>query len=181
MTNSTLSGNTASDCGGGIYNHGTATLTNSTLPSAQPRPSPRGTAESIHPVEHGHNGGINNTATLTLTNSTLSNNSALAVRWRRRWSARRRHLQLRHGDAEQLHPLGQLGLELQRRRHREWRHGDADADQLHPVEQLGPPRRRRHRERRHGDAEADQLHPFGQLGPPPRRRHLQLTATADAD
>ena len=120
---------------------------------------------------------IFNSGTLTLTNSTLSGNSAGNGGGIENYGTadadqlhpvgqlgprRRRHLQQRHADADQLHPVGQLGLPptTGRRRHRQLRH--ADADQLHPLGQLGRRRRRRHRQLRHGDA--DQLHPVGQLG-----------------
>ena len=59
LTNSTLSGNTAG-FGGGIDNSGTVTLTNSTL---------RGNTA-------GFGGGIDNSGTVTLTNSTLRGNTA---------------------------------------------------------------------------------------------------------
>jgi len=62
VTNSTLSGNSAVFDGGGIYNDGTLTVTNSTL-SGNSAPS-------------GDGGGIINHGTLTVTNSTLSGNSA---------------------------------------------------------------------------------------------------------
>jgi hypothetical protein len=62
VSNSTLSGNSASVGGAGIYNHsvGTLTVSNSTLT--------RNTASNS-------GGGINNDGTVTITNSTLSNNS----------------------------------------------------------------------------------------------------------
>ena len=82
-------------------------------------------------------GAIFNSGTLTLTNSTLSGNSAGGIG-------------------------GGIFNGI----------GDADADQLHPVGQLGRRRRRRHlHQRRHADA--DQLHPVGQLGRRRRRRHQQ--------
>jgi hypothetical protein len=61
LTNSTLSGNSAVLYGGGIYNSGTLTLTHCTL--------------SGNSADFGSGGGIYNTGTLTLTNSTLSGNS----------------------------------------------------------------------------------------------------------
>ncbi len=85
VTNSTLSGNTASgDSGGGIYNNGTLTVTNTTL-SGNTATFGGGIANngtltltnstlSGNTVTNG--GGIFNSGTLTLTNSTLSNNSA---------------------------------------------------------------------------------------------------------
>src|SRR5208282_4295260 len=60
LTNSTVSGNSASNYVGGIYNYGTLTLTNSTV---------SGNSAS-------YEGGIFNQGTLTLTNSTVSGNSA---------------------------------------------------------------------------------------------------------
>lgn len=60
LTNITLSGNTGASSGGGIYNSGTATLANVTL---------SGNAGTL-------GGGIYNSATATLTNVTLSANSA---------------------------------------------------------------------------------------------------------
>ena len=60
VTNSTLSGNTASG-GGGIVNGGTMTVTNSTLNGNS---------------ANGNGGGIVNFGTLTMTNSTLSGNTA---------------------------------------------------------------------------------------------------------
>lgn len=61
LTNSTVSGNTASSGGGGICNDGTVTLTNSTVSG--------NTAAS-------DGGGIENFGTLTLINSTISDNTA---------------------------------------------------------------------------------------------------------
>jgi hypothetical protein len=65
VTNSTISGNTSSSSssGGGIYNTGTLTVTNSTISG--------NTASSS-------GGGICNTGTLTVTNSTISGNTATA-------------------------------------------------------------------------------------------------------
>ena len=60
LTNSTVSGNTAGDNGGGINNNGTMTLTNSTA--------------SGNTAQFG--GGIDNDGTMTLTNSTVSGNAA---------------------------------------------------------------------------------------------------------
>ena len=60
LTNSTVSGNTAGDNGGGINNNGTMTLTNSTV--------------SGNTAQFG--GGIDNDGTMTLTNSTVSGNAA---------------------------------------------------------------------------------------------------------
>ncbi len=60
LTNSTISGNTAY-FGGGIFNDGTVTLTNSTV---------SGNTASVN------GGGIYNFGTTTLTNSTVSGNSA---------------------------------------------------------------------------------------------------------
>jgi len=62
VTNSTLSGNTATSNGGGIFNNGTLTVTNSTL--------------SGNTANGG--GGIASSGTTTVTNSTLSGNSATA-------------------------------------------------------------------------------------------------------
>ncbi|NJN79652.1 MAG: sortase [Anaerolineales bacterium] len=62
ITNSTLSGNSATTRGGGIDNTGTLTITNSTL------------SGNSTPLS---GGGIYNNNTLTLTNSTLSGNSAI--------------------------------------------------------------------------------------------------------
>jgi len=74
ITNSTLSGNTASSCrscvarGGGIFNAGTLSLTNSTL---------RGnTACGNNLICNGEGGGIFNFGALSLTNSTLRENTA---------------------------------------------------------------------------------------------------------
>ena len=63
LTNSTVSGNNAGENGGGIYNSGTLTLTNSTV-------SGNNTGED--------GGGISNadSGTVTLTNSTVSGNNA---------------------------------------------------------------------------------------------------------
>ena len=89
LTNSTLTGNSAVS-GGGIYNFGTATLTNSTLTG-----NSAGVDRRRRRI---FNGG---TATLTLTNSTLSGNSASYDGGG-----------IFNGgtaDADQLHPVGQLG------------------------------------------------------------------------
>ena len=61
LTNSTVSGNSATGSGGGIYNVGTLSLTNSTV--------------SGNSAASG--GGIYNWRTLSLTNSTISGNSAV--------------------------------------------------------------------------------------------------------
>ena len=62
VTNSMIAGNSALYSGGGIYNVGMLTLTNSTF--------------SGNSASSGGGGGIYNTHTLTVTNSTLSGNSA---------------------------------------------------------------------------------------------------------
>ncbi|MDO8616725.1 MAG: choice-of-anchor Q domain-containing protein [Dehalococcoidia bacterium] len=62
LTNSTVSGNTAPSNGGGIYNYSTLTLTNSTV------------SGNTAPVSGG--GIYNFSATLTLTNSTVSGNTS---------------------------------------------------------------------------------------------------------
>jgi hypothetical protein len=64
VANNTLSGNHATSRGGGIYNYGTVTVTNSTL-SGNSTNSPESSG-----------GGIYNLGTLTLIGSTLSGNSA---------------------------------------------------------------------------------------------------------
>ncbi|BCW93141.1 MAG: hypothetical protein KatS3mg007_1035 [Thermoanaerobaculum sp.] len=61
LTNSTISGNSARQSGGGILNGGTATLTNSTI---------SGNSAFLS------GGGIRNGGTATITNSTISGNSA---------------------------------------------------------------------------------------------------------
>ncbi len=63
MTNSTVSGNSASQ-GGGIYNQGTLTVTNSTISG--------NSAQGIA-------GGIYNDGTLTVTNSTVSGNNSAQI------------------------------------------------------------------------------------------------------
>lgn len=70
MTNSTLSGNLVvgnevGEDGGGIYNQGSAVITNSTL-----------SENTAGGVRSGAGGGIANTGTLTLINSTVSGNTA---------------------------------------------------------------------------------------------------------
>lgn len=60
-TNSTFSDNSAGTSGGGIYNFGTVTITNSTFSGNSANTS---------------GGGIYNNSTLTITNSTFSGNSA---------------------------------------------------------------------------------------------------------
>ena len=64
LSNSTISGNSAKE-GGGIYNIGSLTLINSTV---------SGNSASV-----GRGGGISNFDSLTLTNSTISSNSAVGV------------------------------------------------------------------------------------------------------
>ncbi|MBK9928208.1 MAG: hypothetical protein IPP66_23315 [Anaerolineales bacterium] len=65
ITNSTISGNSASGNGGGIFSFGgTVTMANSILSNNS---------------ASGDGGGILSYGTLTLTNSLLSNNSALAM------------------------------------------------------------------------------------------------------
>src|SRR3990170_3213880 len=64
LTNSTVSGNTANFNGGGIFNSGTVTITNSTV---------SGNTASL---ANNGGGGIFNQATLTITNSTVSGNTA---------------------------------------------------------------------------------------------------------
>ena len=76
-------GSTSADPGGGIYNHGTLTLSNNTL--------------SNNSAAIG--GGIYNNGTLTVTNSTLSGNVS---------SDGGGIYNLRHADREQQHPLRQL-------------------------------------------------------------------------
>ena len=71
--------------GGAIFNRENLTITSSTL---------SGNAARFN------GGGIDNRGTATITSSTLSGNSA---------GYRRRHLQLRHRDDHQQHPLGQFG------------------------------------------------------------------------
>jgi hypothetical protein len=66
VSNSTLSGNSASSAGGGIFNHATLTVSNSTL-----------SGNSAGVVSNFGGGAIDNYyGTLTVSNSTLSNNSA---------------------------------------------------------------------------------------------------------
>jgi CSLREA domain-containing protein len=67
LTNSTVSGNSASFFGGGIYNNGTMRVENSTV-------SGNGTKEGGGIADEG--GGIYNSGTMTLTNSTVSGNRA---------------------------------------------------------------------------------------------------------
>jgi hypothetical protein len=63
VTNSTISGNTASNDGGGIFNnYGTVTVTNSMI--------------SGNKAVNSSGGGINNSGTLIVTNSTISGNTA---------------------------------------------------------------------------------------------------------
>ncbi len=65
MTNSTISGNTAGNDGGGIENYGTTTLTNSTVSGN---------------TAHGYGGGIDNwgpNAVLTLHSSLISGNTVI--------------------------------------------------------------------------------------------------------
>jgi hypothetical protein len=66
LTNSTVSGNFGG-LGAGIYNGGTLTLTNSTV---------SGNSASTYDAGAGFGGGIFNDGTLTLTNSTISSNFA---------------------------------------------------------------------------------------------------------
>jgi hypothetical protein len=61
LTNSTLSANAATSDGGGLFNSGTLTLTNSTLSGN---------------VAGSNGGGVLNNGTLTMTNSTLSSNTS---------------------------------------------------------------------------------------------------------
>ncbi len=67
LTNSTVSGNRALD-GGGIDNAGTLTLINSSISG--------NSALADDPHGTGYGGGIDNAGTLTLTNSSVSSNSA---------------------------------------------------------------------------------------------------------
>jgi hypothetical protein len=71
LTNSTVSRNTSEYIGGGITNGGTLTLTNSTVSGNTVVPG------CCEPSTFG--GGIANVGTLTLTNSTVSGNTALGV------------------------------------------------------------------------------------------------------
>ena len=86
----TVSGNTAGNGGGtaqggGIFNSGTLSLTNSTISGNRP---PTATTTPVY------GGGIFNSGLLTVTGSTISGNSA-------RISRRRRHRELRrHGHAD---------------------------------------------------------------------------------
>ena len=100
LTNSTLTGNSAS-YGGGIFDRGTVTLTNCTLAGNSA----------------GSDGGgiFNSSARLTLTNCTLP-----ATRPPTAAAASR---QQRHGDADQLHPVGQLRRRRRRRHRQRARHG----------------------------------------------------------
>jgi predicted outer membrane repeat protein len=63
MMNSTVSGNTSESSGGGIFNGGTLTITDSVI--------------SGNTVSY-NGGGIENVGSLTMTNSTVSNNTAAA-------------------------------------------------------------------------------------------------------
>ena len=112
LTNSTVSGNTATYDGGGIFNYGTLTLTNSTV---------SGNSAAFY------GGGIFNEYGLTLTNSTVSGNTATyyggggifnygtadahqqhRLGQHRHPLRRWRHLQrLRHADPHQQHHYGQ--------------------------------------------------------------------------
>jgi hypothetical protein len=72
VSNSTISGNSASSSGGGIVNGGfrpTLTITNSTV-------SGNSASSSGGGIVNANTGGILNSATLTITNSTVSGNSA---------------------------------------------------------------------------------------------------------
>jgi predicted outer membrane repeat protein len=70
VDNCTISGNTADDNGGGIYNSGTLTITRSTISD--------NTAEWIDGSQYSTGGGIDtsNGSTLTITGSTIFGNSA---------------------------------------------------------------------------------------------------------
>jgi len=70
VTDSTISGNTADDGGGGIFNAGTATVTDSTISG--------NTALGLFFFSDG-GGGIYNAGTATVTDSTISGNTALGL------------------------------------------------------------------------------------------------------
>lgn len=63
ITDSTISGNTAASTGGGLYNRGSATITNSTF--------------SGNTATSSSGGGIYNDGTMQITNSTITGNTAL--------------------------------------------------------------------------------------------------------
>ena len=113
VTNSTISGNTTFIGGGGIDNEGMLTVTNSTL---------SGNSTSFG---GGSGGGIDNAGTLTVTNSTLSGNEVgdgIVSGFRRR------HLQRGHAaDGHQLHHQRQLGPGPRRRRRRDRQRGASAA------------------------------------------------------
>ena len=137
VSNSTLSGNSAGvgELGGGIFNSsgGTLTVSNSTL---------SGNSGGVY-TSNGGGGIFNDGGTLTVSNSTLSANSA---------DPRRRHLQRRHADNEQQHPVDQHRRRRPRRRYLQHRH--PNDERQHPVGQLlHHPRRRRHLQRWHADDE----------------------------
>ena len=91
VSNSTFAGNSAGFGGGGIDNSGTLTVSNSTFSS-----------NSAYYDGTGRGGGIynRNGGTLTVNNSTFAGNSAGFRRRHRKW-------RLRHGDREQQHVLQQ--------------------------------------------------------------------------
>ena len=69
LTNSTVSGNNAAAAGGGVYNDalGTATITNSTVAGNN--------VESTTPAGPPGGGGLSNSGTMMIVNSTVANNS----------------------------------------------------------------------------------------------------------
>ncbi|MBA2492295.1 MAG: hypothetical protein H0V34_11550 [Gammaproteobacteria bacterium] len=74
VTNSTISGNTAGVSGGGVYNRGTASLTNSTITN---NAASAGNSTISGNRALGYRGGVGNfRGAVTLTNSTVSRNTS---------------------------------------------------------------------------------------------------------
>ena len=116
VTNSIIEGNSAIAHGGGIYNAGTMTVTNSIID---------------HNNSAWNGGGIFNGVTMTVTNSTIDKGATRLTH-----STRWRHPELRHDDGHQLHHRPQFGgVRVRRWWHRQ-RDGHVDRRQLHHRSQL---------------------------------------------
>ena len=167
LTNCTVSGNSASFGGGGLYNYGgTTTLTNCTVSGNSASEQRR---RPVQLRRHDHADQLHRQRQLRLGNGGGLYNSVRhdhADQLHRQRQLRRASTaaacttMLRHGHADQLHRQRQLRRQQRRRPVQRQRHDHAD--QLHRQRQLRQRQRRRPGQLRRHD-HADQLHRQRQL------------------